>query len=220
MYLYSLSHTNPQENTANNGVHSNNVQAKSCSYHHSPYLRVSSPIVSASSGFYHTPRIGDEVIISFLDNDIDKPYISGSLYNQSNPSLIHDPLDSHKTSISSKTTGLNEQGLNEIAFSNLKNKEQVYIQAQKDYEELIKHNFKQNICNDKESQVQGAYTERIKKIHTQTIDLAKIVSVGGEYNTNVVLSKDTAVGLSNTLSVGVDNRVKIAKHSSEGSRRG
>ncbi|MGX2973218.1 phage baseplate assembly protein V, partial [Helicobacter sp. T3_23-1059] len=39
-------------------------------YRYSPY-----------SGFYHTPRVGDEVLISFLDNDIDKPYISGSLYN-------------------------------------------------------------------------------------------------------------------------------------------
>ncbi|WP_248646241.1 phage baseplate assembly protein V, partial [Helicobacter bilis] len=36
-------------------------------------------IASNHSGFYHTPRIGDEVIISFLDNDIDKPFISGSL---------------------------------------------------------------------------------------------------------------------------------------------
>ncbi|MGX2973284.1 phage baseplate assembly protein V, partial [Helicobacter sp. T3_23-1059] len=31
-----------------------------------------------------TPRVGDEVLISFLDNDIDKPYISGSLYNNTN----------------------------------------------------------------------------------------------------------------------------------------
>ncbi|MDY5951459.1 MAG: contractile injection system protein, VgrG/Pvc8 family, partial [Helicobacter sp.] len=63
-------------------------------YSYTPFLRVASPIASNSSGFYHTPRIGDEVIISFLDNDIDKPFISGSLYNTTNPSLIHNPLDS------------------------------------------------------------------------------------------------------------------------------
>ncbi|WP_251813924.1 contractile injection system protein, VgrG/Pvc8 family, partial [Campylobacter jejuni] len=51
------------------------------SYHHTPFLRVASSIASNHSGFYHTPRIGDEVIISFLDDDIDKPYVSGSLYN-------------------------------------------------------------------------------------------------------------------------------------------
>ncbi|WP_233714373.1 hypothetical protein [Helicobacter trogontum] len=48
----------------------------------------------------------DEVIISYMDNDIDKPYISGSLYNTTNPSLIHNPLDSHKTSLSSRTINL------------------------------------------------------------------------------------------------------------------
>ncbi|WP_373868786.1 phage baseplate assembly protein V, partial [Helicobacter cinaedi] len=76
---------NTQENhTTNNDVDSNNSQMKAYSYHYSPYLRVSSPIASISSGLYHTPRVGDEVIVSFFDEDIDKPYISASLYNQSN----------------------------------------------------------------------------------------------------------------------------------------
>nr|WP_251823228.1 hypothetical protein [Campylobacter jejuni] len=61
----------------------------------------------------------------------------------------------------------------------------------------------------------GIYNERIKKVHTQTIDLAKNVNVGGEYLTNVGLSKDTIVGLSNTLNVGVDNKVRVSKNSSE-----
>ncbi|AAP76834.1 hypothetical protein HH_0237 [Helicobacter hepaticus ATCC 51449] len=108
-----------------------------------------------------------------------------------------------------------ESGFNEITLSNLKEQEHIYLQAQRDYEELIKHNFLQTIHNNKESQVEGTYNERIKKIHTQTIDLAKIVSIGGEYNTNVALSKDTIVGLSHTLNVGVDNKVRIAKKSSE-----
>ncbi|WP_334093987.1 bacteriophage T4 gp5 trimerisation domain-containing protein [Helicobacter typhlonius] len=199
-------------------------------YHYSPYLRVSSPIASASSGFYHTPRVGDEVIVSFFDEDIDKPYISGSLYNQSNPALPPLPLNAHQTSLSARTLNnssalqaentnshhnLIESGFNEITLSNLKEQEHIYLQAQRDYEELIKHNFLQTIQNNKESQVEGTYNERIKKIHTQTIDLAKIVSIGGEYNTNVALSKDTIVGLSHTLNVGVDNKVRIAKKSSE-----
>ena len=81
-------HPLTQENhTTNNDVDSNNSQTKAYSYHYSPYLRVSSPIASASSGFYHTPRVGDEVLISYLNNDIDMPIIIGSLYNPSNPAL-------------------------------------------------------------------------------------------------------------------------------------
>ncbi|WP_425323544.1 bacteriophage T4 gp5 trimerisation domain-containing protein [Helicobacter fennelliae] len=216
-----------QENhTTNNDVDSNNSQMKAYSYHYSPYLRVSSPIASISSGLYHTPRVGDEVIVSFFDEDIDKPYISASLYNQSNPALPPLPLNAHQTSLSARTlnntketedtnSSIVESGLNEITLSNIKEKEQIYLQAQRDYEELIKHNFTQKIQNNKDSIVEGAYNERIKKIHTQTIDLAKIVSIGGEYNTNVALSKDTIVGLSHTLNVGASNKLRVAKDSSE-----
>ncbi|HEH5616891.1 TPA: hypothetical protein SHI69_001692 [Campylobacter jejuni] len=185
------------------------------SYHHTPFLRVASHIASNHSGFFYTPRIGDEVIISFLDDDIDKPYVSSSLYNGANPSLVNLPFNDHQTSLSSKTIGVNEEGYNELTLSNIKDKEQIYLKAQKDYDELVQHNFTQRILNDKDSIVDGMYNERIKKVHTQTIDLAKNVNVGGEYLTNVGLSKDTIVGLSNTLNVGVDNKVRVAKNSHE-----
>ncbi|EAH6010099.1 VgrG protein, partial [Campylobacter jejuni] len=155
------------------------------------------------------------MIISFLDDDIDKPYVSGSLYNGANPSLVNLPFNDHQTSLSSKTIGVNEEGYNELTLSNIKDKEQIYLKAQKDYDELVQHNFTQRILNDKDSIVDGIYNERIKKVHTQTIDLAKNVNVGGEYLTNVGLSKDTIVGLSNTLNVGVDNKVRVAKNSHE-----
>ncbi|EPE3553117.1 bacteriophage T4 gp5 trimerization domain-containing protein [Campylobacter jejuni] len=184
-------------------------------YHHSPFLRVASSVASNHSGFFYTPRIGDEVIISFLDDDIDKPFISGSLYNGVNDPLVSLPHHDHKTSISSKTIGLYEQGYNELTLSNLKDKEQIYLKAERDYDELVQHNFTQRILNDKDSIVDGIYNERIKKVHIQTIDLAKNVNVGGEYLTNVGLSKDTIVGLSNTLNVGVDNKVRVSKNSSE-----
>ena len=198
-------------------------------------------IASNFSGFYHTPRVGDEVIISFLDNDIDKPFISGSLYNTTNPSLIHNPLNSHKTSLSSRTINLTnirnssdslnqadssqtehsntaniiEQGYNELTLSNIKDNEEIYIRAQKDYNEYIKHNFSQTIHNNKDSKVEGSYTESITKYHKQEILGLKDVRVGAEYLTNVALSKDTIVGLSHTLNVGVDNKLRVAKDSSE-----
>ncbi|MFK0454696.1 type VI secretion system Vgr family protein [Campylobacter jejuni] len=212
-----------QEELDNNTFITNDIDTNSSnlssntykSYHHTPFLRVASSIASNHSGFFHTPRIGDEVIISFLDDDIDKPYVSSSLYNGANPSLVNLPFNDHQTSLSSKTIGVNEEGYNELTLSNIKDKEQIYLKAQKDYDELVQHNFTQRILNDKDSIVDGIYNERIKKVHTQTIDLAKNVNVGGEYLTNVGLSKDTIVGLSNTLNVGVDNKVREAKNSHE-----
>lgn len=216
--------TNTHENTNNtdskdntNFTNSSNHLPSNAykSYHHTPFLRVATSIASNHSGFFHTPRVGDEVIVSFLDDDIDKPYVSSSLYNGTNPSLVNLPFNDHQTSLSSKTIGVNEEGYNELTLSNIKDKEQIYLKAQKDYDELVQHNFTQRILNNKDSKVDGIYNERIKKVHTQTIDLAKNVNVGAEYLINVGLSKDTIVGLSNTLNVGVDNKVRIAKNSHE-----
>ena len=184
-------------------------------YSHSAYLRVMTPIASSDSGFFAIPRIGDEVVVSFLEGDIDKPMVSASLYNAYNPQLPNLPSDYHQTTLSSKTIGVNESGRNEFTFSNLKDKEHIYLKAQKEYGELIQHDFTQTILNDKSSKDQGPKTERIQEAHVQTIDLAKNVNVGAEYLTTVGLSKDTVVGLSNTVNVGVDNKIRVGQDSSE-----
>lgn len=193
------------------GINSTNTK----DYSHSAYLRVMTPIASSDSGFFAIPRIGDEVVVSFLEGDIDKPMVSASLYNAYNPQLPNLPGDYHQTTLSSKTIGVNESGRNEFTFSNLKDKEHIYLKAQKDYGELIQHDFTQTILNDKSSKVLGTYTEKIQEAHVQTIDLAKNVNVGAEYLTTVGLSKDTVVGLSNTVNVGVDNKIRVGQDSSE-----
>lgn len=186
-------------------------------YTHSCYLRYASPSASNNSGFIAVPRVGDEVIISYIDGDINRPLITGSLYNMSSPSLIQNEIIAckHKTSLSSKTVGRGEQGRNELTMSNLPNSEQIYLKAEKDYEELVQNNYDQTILNNKTSKVTGTHTENILQAHIQNIAGLKDVNVGGEYLTVVALSKDTAVGLSNTLNVGASNKITVAIDSSE-----
>ncbi|EAJ3419954.1 type VI secretion protein VgrG, partial [Campylobacter coli] len=229
------------------------------SYHHTPFLRVASHIASNHSGFFHTPRIGDEVIISFLDDDIDKPYVSSSLYNGATtmpqynyprykreiatnalsylsvvPTMIDKGLDTlklqentdyelssinnHYLTLANSTVGVdntNARARNEITLKNDKDKEEIYILAQKDYKEEIGNNYEQTIKNNKTSEVGALYTEFITLGHMQNIIGFKNVNVGAEYLENTLLSKDTNVGLSNTLNVGTDQEVKIHKNSYE-----
>ncbi|MDY5950266.1 MAG: hypothetical protein SPJ16_03620, partial [Helicobacter sp.] len=77
------------------------------------------------------------------------------------------------------------------------------------------HNFSQTIHNNKDSKVEGSYTESITKYHKQEILGLKDVRVGAEYLTNVALSKDTIVGLSHTLNIGENNKLRVGKDSSE-----
>ncbi|EAL3347910.1 type VI secretion protein VgrG, partial [Campylobacter coli] len=207
------------------------------SYHHTPFLRVASHIASNHSGFFHTPRIGDEVIISFLDDDIDKPYVSSSLYNGATtmpqynyprykreiatnalsylsvvPAMIDKGLDTlklqentdyelssinnHYLTLANSTVGVdntNARARNEITLKNDKDKEEIYILAQKDYKEEIGNNYEQTIKNNKTSEVGALYTEFITLGHMQNIIGFKNVNVGAEYLENTLLSKDTNV---------------------------
>ncbi|EAH7304783.1 type VI secretion protein VgrG, partial [Campylobacter coli] len=229
------------------------------SYHHTPFLRVASSIASNHSGFFHTPRIGDEVIISFLDDDIDKPYVSGSLYNGATtmpqynyprykreiatnalsylsvvPAMIDKGLDTlklqentayelssinnHYLTLANSTVGVDNtdaRARNEITLKNDKDKEEIYILAQKDYKEEIGNNYEQTIKNNKTSEVGALYTEFITLGHMQNIIGFKNVNVGAEYLENTLLSKDTNVGLSNTLNVGISNEVNIGQNHEE-----
>ncbi|EAJ3682303.1 type VI secretion protein VgrG [Campylobacter jejuni] len=229
------------------------------SYHHTPFLRVASHIASNHSGFFYTPRIGDEVIISFLDDDIDKPYVSGSLYNGATtmpqynyprykreiatnalsylsvvPAMIDKGLDTlklqentdyelssinnHYLTLANSTVGVdntNARARNEITLKNDKDKEEIYILAQKDYKEEIGNNYEQTIKNNKTSEVGALYTEFITLGHMQNIIGFKNVNVGAEYLENTLLSKDTNVGLSNTLNVGISNEVNIGQNHEE-----
>ncbi|EAI0547841.1 type VI secretion protein VgrG, partial [Campylobacter coli] len=256
-----------QEELDNNTFITNDIDTNSSnlssntykSYHHTPFLRVASSIASNHSGFFHTPRIGDEVIISFLDDDIDKPYVSGSLYigattmPQYNyprykreiatnalsylsvvPAMIDKGLDTlklqentdyelssinnHYLTLANSTVGVdntNARARNEITLKNDKDKEEIYILAQKDYKEEIGNNYEQTIKNNKTSEVGALYTEFITLGHMQNIIGFKNVNVGAEYLENTLLSKDTNVGLSNTLNVGISNEVNIGQNHEE-----
>ncbi|EAL7920379.1 type VI secretion protein VgrG [Campylobacter coli] len=256
-----------QEELDNNTFITNDIDTNSSnlssntykSYHHTPFLRVASSIASNHSGFFHTPRIGDEVIISFLDDDIDKPYVSGSLYNGATtmpqynyprykreiatnalsylsvvPAMIDKGLDTlklqentdyelssinnHYLTLANSTVGVDNtdaRARNEITLKNDKDKEEIYILAQKDYKEEIGNNYEQTIKNNKTSEVGALYTEFITLGHMQNIIGFKNVNVGAQYLENTLLSKDTNVGLSNTLNVGTDQEVKIHKNSYE-----
>ena len=69
--------------------------------------------------------------------------------------------------LTSKTVGKGEQGRNELTMSNMPGREQVYLKAEKDYEELVQHDYNQTILNNKTSSVTGSHTENILQAHIQ-----------------------------------------------------
>lgn len=199
------------------------------------------------------------MILSFLDDDIDKPYVSGSLYNsassmpqynyprykreiasytldslsavpnsinkglkelnlQENTDYTLSPVNNHYLTLANSTIGADNtdaKARNEITLKNDKDKEEIYILAQKDYKTEIGNNYEQTIKQNKISEIGALFTEFITQGHTQNVAGFKNVNVGADYLENTLLSKDTNVGLSNTLNVGVSNEVNIGQNYEE-----
>jgi len=106
------------------------------------WVRVAQMWAGAGFGAINIPRVGDEVIVDFLEGDPDRPIITGRVYNKT-----HMPpytLEDHKTQTGIKTRsvgeGANADNFNEIRFEDLKGKEELHIQAERDMSTHVKRN--------------------------------------------------------------------------------
>ncbi|MDX1636229.1 MAG: type VI secretion system tip protein TssI/VgrG, partial [Marinobacter sp.] len=124
----------PEVESANNDEHS------------SAWLRVSQGWAGGQYGFMAIPRIGHEVIVSFLDGDPDQPIITGRTYHAGN--MPPYSLPQHKTRTTLKTRTHKGEGSNELRFEDEAGQEQVYVHAQKDLDLLTENDRTEVIRRD------------------------------------------------------------------------
>ncbi|UFH68269.1 type VI secretion system Vgr family protein [Morganella morganii] len=93
------------------------------------WLRVAHGWNGDGYGFMSIPRIGQEVIVSYLNGDIDRPVITGCMYNGRNRPPLNLPKDKTRTIFRSKTH--KGDGFNELRFEDLAGQEEIYVHAQK-----------------------------------------------------------------------------------------
>jgi type VI secretion system secreted protein VgrG len=140
------------------------------------WIRVAEPWAGKRWGSTFTPRIGQEVVVSFLEGDPDRPMVIGSVYNgdQMRPYLgegldskhKHDPKVSGVKSCSTK----GGQGYNELRFNDNKGKEQIFIHAEKDLDMRINGVSRTTVgvdshltigYSDKDGNLHGNFTEKV-----------------------------------------------------------
>ncbi|UTW03012.1 type VI secretion system tip protein VgrG [Amphritea atlantica] len=118
------------------------------------WIRVSQSHAGGSFGSMFIPRIGEEVIVDFLEGDPDSPLVIGRVYHGLNrPPYI---LPEHKTRSTIKTnTTKGGVGFNEIRFEDKKGEEQVFYHAEKDVDQRTKHDHRSWLGNDRHKIVEG-----------------------------------------------------------------
>ena len=137
------------------------------------YIRVMQPWAGAGWGTSFIPRIGMEVVVNFFDGDPDRPIISGSVYNGDNKPPFSSKTQSGIKTNSSKGGG----GWNELRFDDLKDSEEVYVQAEKDYNSLVKNDHKMTVKNDQTYLVENDQSTTVKNNQTYTVEKIQNITV-------------------------------------------
>jgi type VI secretion system secreted protein VgrG len=178
--------------------------------HSSCWVRVSQPWAGKGWGASFWPRIGQEVIVAFLEGDPDQPIIVGSVYNADqippylgavsskpspDPKHKHAP---HLCGVKSNTT-LGGEGFNEWRFDDTKDKQQIFIHAERNIDTRVKKDCMETIGGSRHLSVGGDQNEQIggkknltvKKDHIEKIEGNMLLFVGGEEggNQDIIIQK-------------------------------
>ncbi len=116
------------------------------------WIRVHEGWGGAGYGWLNLPRIGHEVLVTFLEGDPDRPIVSGRLYNATHPVPYKLPV--HKTISTWKSdSSPSSNGFNEIKFEDLKSEELLYMQAEKNRRLLVKNDETLTVGHDRDKYV-------------------------------------------------------------------
>ncbi|MCZ4296390.1 type VI secretion system tip protein TssI/VgrG, partial [Vibrio sinaloensis] len=136
--------------------------------HRSCWVRVSQGWAGSQYGMVALPRIGHEVIVSFLNGDPDQPIITGRTYHAVNQPPYALPENKTKTVLRSETH--QGQGFNELSFEDQADQEQVYLHAQKDFDSIVLNDMTTHVKHDQHITIDNDHFTQIKNSHNLTVE--------------------------------------------------
>jgi type VI secretion system secreted protein VgrG len=116
-------------------------------------IRVAQSMAGKSWGAMVLPRVGQEVIVEYLEGNPDRPLVTGVLYNANNTVPYTLPDNQTRTTFKSNSSK-GGGGFNELRFEDKKDSEEVFFQAQKDYNKVVLNNETVTITQDTTTTVQ------------------------------------------------------------------
>jgi len=154
------------------------------------WTRVSQAWAGAGYGDIFVPRVGQEVLVSYLGGDPERPLVVGRVYNATNPSPYAKPTISTLKSKSSPDS----DGYNELRFDDEAGNEEVYIQAEKNLNELVKANHSTSVGGNQSNSVGGNQSDSVDGNQTNTVKGDQSNTVNGKRDHTVDGSEKNRIG--------------------------
>jgi type VI secretion system secreted protein VgrG len=172
------------------------------------WVRVSYPTAGKAWGAIQIPRIGQEVIVDFIEGDPDQPIITGRTYNagQMPPwDLPGKRMVSGFKSNSTKGGG----GFNEISFDDTKGTELIQVHGQFDMDTLIENDERRHVKKNRTKNVDVDETTTIGSNRTEKVGSNETITVGSNRTEKVGAAESITIGASRTELVGASETVTV-----------
>jgi type VI secretion system secreted protein VgrG len=164
------------------------------------FLRVAQAWAGVGWGFVFLPRIGMEVLVDFLEGDPDRPLVVGCVYNGKNPPPY--ALPEHKTRSTIRTSSSkSSDGFNELRFEDAADSEEIFLHAQKDFNEVV--------LNNHSTQVKANQTNSVDGNQSESVGGNQSMSVSGKRTKTVTKDETTTVHGKRTETVDKDEKITI-----------
>ena len=155
------------------------------------WIRVSHPWAGKGWGSVATPRIGQEVIVDFLEGDPDQPIVTGRVYNAE----LQPPFGFPAGAVLSGTKSQTHKGagFNELSMDDTAGKERVFVHGQYNMDTVVEHDQTSTIHNNR----------------TDMVDVDDSETVGGNQKQHVVKNQNVNIDVDRTEAVGANETIKI-----------
>jgi type VI secretion system secreted protein VgrG len=182
------------------------------------WIRVSHNMAGKQWGFVSIPRIGQEVVVDFLEGDPDRPLIVGSVYNAEQMPPYALPANQTQSGIKTRSSkGGSSSNFNEIRFEDKKGSEELYFHAEKDQNIIVENDRSEYVGNDRSLIVDRDKAEQVKRNksievtdnHTEQIGKNMALSVGSNLTETVGTNHSETVGAMMQLTVGAAMTVSV-----------
>jgi type VI secretion system secreted protein VgrG len=175
------------------------------------WVRVAQVWAGSNWGGIHIPRIGQEVIIDFLEGDPDRPIITGRVYNAVNMPPYSLPAHATQSGIKSRSSkGGAAPNANELRFEDMKGSEEVYLQAEKDMNSLVKNNETAKVGVDRTREVGHDETISVDHDRQVTVSNNETIKVGANETRSVGNNESIDVTGNESMTVGGDQDVTVS----------
>lgn len=187
------------------------------------WVRVSQAWAGPGFGAIHLPRIGQEVVVEFLEGDPDRPFVTGRVYNADNMPPYKLPDNKTQSGIKSRSSkGGAADNANELRFEDKKGSELLFVQAEKDFETVVKNDERRTVKNDRKKDVTNNEDTTIGKNRSESvgenesisIGKNRTLSIGGNHDVSVDKAQTTSVTKDNTTSISGANSLSVSKDDS------